>query len=60
MSEGSDKINKCILVVIKSCKELECKKLDKTLRDIEYLTCKASNKAMQMCICGNIKDRVQK
>lgn len=41
-------MNKCIMVVLKNCKELEYKTMDKTLRDIQYLTCKASNKAMQM------------
>ncbi len=37
-----------MLAVIKNCKELDYKVLDKTLRDIQYLTCKASNRAMQM------------
>lgn len=45
---GSDKINKCILVIIKNCKELEYIVMDKTLSEIQFLTCKASNKAMQM------------
>ncbi|MFL0198592.1 RNA-guided endonuclease TnpB family protein [Clostridium sp. WILCCON 0269] len=42
------RINKCISVIIKNCNELEYKTMNKTLRDIQYLTCKASNRAMQM------------
>lgn len=41
-------MNKCIKVTIKNCNELDYKVMDKTLREIQYLTCKASNKAMQM------------
>ena len=42
------KINKCIKVVIKNCNELTYKDMNKSLGDIRYTTCKASNKAMQM------------
>lgn len=41
-------MNKCIRVYIKRCKELSDKELNKILKDIQYLTCKASNRAMQM------------
>lgn len=43
-----ENINKTVRITIKNCNELPKKELDKTLRDIRYLTCKASNKAMQM------------
>lgn len=42
------KINKTLRITIKNCNQLTKKELDKTLKDIRYLTCKASNKAMQM------------
>lgn len=41
-------MNKTVRITIKNCNELPKKELDETLRDIRYLTCKASNKAMQM------------
>jgi len=41
-------MNKCIKVAIKNCKELDYKVMSEKLRNIQYLTCKASNKAMQM------------
>ena len=41
-------MNKCIKVAIKSCNEMSKKELSDMLRDLRYLTCKASNKAMQM------------
>lgn len=39
---------KCIKVTIKSCNNIDWKSLNKVLSDIRYMTCKASNKAMQM------------
>lgn len=41
-------MNKTVRIAIKNCNELTKKELDKVLRDLRYLTCKASNKAMQM------------
>nr|DAH73331.1 MAG TPA: endonuclease [Caudoviricetes sp.] len=45
---NSIKINKCIKVTLKKCLNLDIKEVKNIIKDMNYLACKASNKAIKM------------
>ena len=44
----SVKINKCIRVTLNKCLNMDMKEIKQIIRDMNYMSCKASNKAMRM------------
>lgn len=42
------KINKCIKITLKKCLNLDIKEIKQIIRDFNYMSCKASNKAISM------------
>lgn len=42
------KINKCIRVTLNKCLNLDIKEIKQIIRDMNYMSCKASNKAIRM------------